>query len=142
MENAKGEKFITFFGAIYDLELKTLVYINAGHNPPILVKSSGEQMLLEEGCIVLGALPELPFINEGFITDLAEFTLLAYTDGVTETSNDEGVEFGQQALIDYFEMNNQKELSTIHQDIIVQLDGFKGRNSYRDDITLLTCRVE
>jgi sigma-B regulation protein RsbU (phosphoserine phosphatase) len=141
-DNAKGEKFITFFGAIYDINLRTMVYVNAGHNPPMLFDKKNGVRLLEDGSTVLGAMQSLPFINEGFITDLAEFTLLAYTDGVTETSNDEGVEFGQQALIDYFEMNNQKELSTIHQDIIVQLDGFKGRNSYRDDITLLTCRVE
>ncbi|MBS1543746.1 MAG: SpoIIE family protein phosphatase, partial [Bacteroidetes bacterium] len=36
LENTKGEKFITFFGAIYDVNLKTLVYVNAGHNPPLL----------------------------------------------------------------------------------------------------------
>ena len=141
-DNAKGEKFITFFGAIYDINLRTMVYVNAGHNPPLLFDKKNGVRLLEDGSTVLGAMQPLPFINEGFITDLADFTLLAYTDGVTETSNDEGVEFGQQALIDYFEKNHQRELSTIHQDIIVQLDGFKGRNSYRDDITLLTCRVE
>ncbi|HEX7014857.1 MAG TPA: SpoIIE family protein phosphatase, partial [Cyclobacteriaceae bacterium] len=37
LENAKGEKFITFFAGIYDLNLKTMVYVNAGHNPPILI---------------------------------------------------------------------------------------------------------
>ncbi|MFM8738626.1 MAG: SpoIIE family protein phosphatase, partial [Cytophagales bacterium] len=70
------------------------------------------------------------------------FTLLAYTDGLTETANDDGQEFGQESIRAYFEQNHQKDLRTMHQDIIVQLDGFKGRNSYRDDITLLTCRVE
>ncbi|GCC51698.1 phosphoserine phosphatase [Chryseotalea sanaruensis] len=143
MENAKGEKFITFFGAIYDLELKTLVYINAGHNPPILIKSSGEQVLLEEGCIVLGALPELPFINEGFITGLNDFLLFCYTDGVTETSSENGEDFGQESLLKYFSKkeNVLKNLSTIHQDLIVALDTHKGRNAYHDDITMLSCRV-
>jgi sigma-B regulation protein RsbU (phosphoserine phosphatase) len=74
MENTKGEKFITFFGAIYDLSLKTMVYVNAGHNPPILLDKSGLR-LLEEGSTVLGAMNPLPFLNEGFITDLDEFTL-------------------------------------------------------------------
>ena len=68
--------------------------------------------------------------------------LLLYTDGLTETMNEEEQEFGQQALIDYFEKNHSKDLKTIHQDIIVDLDTFKGRNGYRDDITMLTCRVE
>ncbi|MBN8578540.1 MAG: PP2C family protein-serine/threonine phosphatase [Cytophagales bacterium] len=141
MENTKGEKFITFFGAIYDLSLKTMVYVNAGHNPPILLDKSGYR-LLEEGSTVLGAMSPLPFMNEGFITDLEEFTLFAYTDGLTETVSEAGTEFGSQALLDYLKANSKKDLRTIHQDIIVALDSFKGRNGYRDDITMLSCRVE
>jgi sigma-B regulation protein RsbU (phosphoserine phosphatase) len=142
MENTKGEKFITFFGAIYDISLKTMVYVNAGHNPPILIDKKNGIRLLEEGSTVLGAMNPLPFMNEGFITDLDNFTLFAYTDGLTETINEEKVEFGLQSLLDYFEKNSSKDIRTMHQDIIVTLDGFKGKNGYRDDITMLTCRVE
>jgi phosphoserine phosphatase RsbU/P len=142
MENTKGEKFITFFGAIYDLSLKTMVYVNAGHNAPILIDKKNGMRLLEEGSTVLGAMNPLPFMNEGFVTDLDDFTLFAYTDGLTETVNEDGEEFGLKSLLDYFEKNQTKDIKTIHQDIIVALDGFKGRNSYRDDITMLTCRVE
>lgn len=142
MENTKGEKFITFFGAIYDLSLKTMVYVNAGHNAPILFDKKNGMRLLEEGSTVLGAMNPLPFMNEGFITDLDDFTLFAYTDGLTETVNEDGEEFGLKSLLDYFEKNQSKDIRTIHQDIIVALDGFKGRNGYRDDITMLTCRVE
>jgi len=141
-ENTKGEKFITFFGAIYDLSLKTMVYVNAGHNPPILMDKKNGVRLLEEGSTVLGAMNPLPFMNEGFITDLDDFTLFMYTDGLTETVNEDGQEFGLQSLLDYFDKNKEKDIKTIHQDIIVNLDGFKGRNGYRDDITMLTCRVE
>ncbi len=142
MENTKGEKFITFFGAIYDLSLKTMVYVNAGHNAPILFDKKNGMRLLEEGSTVLGAMNPLPFMNEGFVTDLGDFTLFAYTDGLTETVNEDGEEFGLKSLLDYFEKNHSKDIRTIHQDIIVALDGFKGRNGYRDDITMLTCRVE
>lgn len=142
MENTKGEKFITFFGAIYDLSLKTMVYVNAGHNAPILMDKKNGLRLLEEGSTVLGAMNPLPFMNEGFVTDLDDFTLFAYTDGLTETVNEDGEEFGLKSLLDYFEKNQTKDIKTIHQDIIVALDGFKGRNGYRDDITMLTCRVE
>jgi len=141
LENAKGEKFITFFAAIYDINLKTLVYVNSGHNPPLLYDRKHGVRLLEDGSTVLGAMHPLPFLKEGFITDLDDFLLFCYTDGLTETLNEKGEEYGQQALIDYFTENNQKELKTIHQDIIVRLDGFKGKNSYRDDITMLSCRV-
>jgi phosphoserine phosphatase RsbU/P len=142
MENTKGEKFITFFGAIYDLSLKTMVYVNAGHNAPILMDKKNGIRLLEEGSTVLGAMNPLPFMNEGFVTDLDEFTLFAYTDGLTETVNEDGAEFGLNSLLDYFEKNKNQDIKIIHQDIIVALDGFKGRNGYRDDITMLTCRVE
>ncbi len=141
LDSAKGEKFITFFGAIYDLKLKTMVYVNSGHNPPVLCDHTGIR-LLEEGSTVLGAMHPLPFINEGFITDIENFTLFAYTDGLTETVNEADEEFGIQALLDYLKDNYKKDLKTIHNDIIINLDGFKGRNAYRDDITLLTCRVE
>lgn len=142
MENTKGEKFITFFGAIYDISLKTMIYVNAGHNPPLLISGKNEIRLLEDGSTVLGAMNPLPFINEGFITDLDDFTLFAYTDGLTETVNENEAEFGLSSLIEYFKENSTKDIRTIHQDIIVALDGFKGRNGYRDDITMLTCRVQ
>ena len=141
LESTKGEKFITFFGAVYDLSLQTMIYVNSGHNPPLLFAPGHGVRLLEEGSTVLGAMDPLPFLNEGFITGLKEFTLFCYTDGLTETANEAGAEFGLESLQTYFENNHSKDLKTIHQDIIVALDGFKGRNGYRDDITMLTCRV-
>ena len=141
LENTKGEKFITFFGAIYDLSLRTMVYVNAGHNPPLLYTKKKGLQLLEDGSTVVGAMHPLPFINEGFITDLDEFLLFAYTDGLTETTNEMDEEFGQESLVEYLNSNHNKDLKTMHQDIIVALDGFKGRNSYKDDITMLSCRV-
>jgi len=143
MENAKGEKFITFFAAIYDIALKTMIYVNAGHNPPIIWQRNKGIQLLQDGSTVLGAMHPLPFLNEGFITDLEDFLLFCYTDGLTETINEDGKEFGQESLLAYFSQdeNVAKNLSTIHQDIIVNLDLFKGRNGYHDDITILSCRV-
>ncbi|MBL7856203.1 MAG: PP2C family protein-serine/threonine phosphatase [Cyclobacteriaceae bacterium] len=143
LENTKGEKFITFFAAIYDIRLKTMVYVNAGHNPPILWNRKTGVRLLEDGSTVLGAMHPLPFLNEGFVTDLDEFLLFCYTDGLTETLNEDGKEFGTELLMDYFHQDHSftKELRTIHHDIIVALDEFKGRNGYHDDITILSCRV-
>ncbi len=141
LDSTKGERFITFFGAIYDINLKTLVYVNAGHNPPLLFDRKHGIRLLEDGCTVLGAMHPLPFLKEGFVTDLDDFLLFCYTDGLTETANEADEEFGQASLIKYFEENHNKDLNLIHQDIIVRLDGFKGRKGYRDDITMLSCRV-
>lgn len=143
LENAKGEKFITFFACIYDISLKTLVYVNCGHNPPILCDRKNGIRLLEEGTTVLGAMHPLPFLNEGFITDLEQFRLFCYTDGLTETINEAGEEFGMERLMKYFhdDTTRVKDMRTIHNDIIVELDTFKGRNGYHDDITMVSCRV-
>jgi len=143
LENTKGEKFITFFAAIYDIRLKTMVFVNAGHNPPILIDKKNGLRLLEDGSTVLGAMHPLPFLNEGFITNLDDFLLFCYTDGLTETVNEAQQEFGFDRLMEYFadEVTYTKDLKDIHQDIIVALDNFKGRNSYHDDITILSCRV-
>ncbi len=143
LENTKGEKFITFFAAIYDIRLKTMVYVNAGHNPPILVDKKNGIRLLEDGSTVLGAMHPLPFLNEGFLTNLDDFLLFCFTDGVTETVNESEQEFGSERLMEYFQKEETytKDLKDIHQDIIVALDIFKGRNSYHDDITILSCRV-
>lgn len=143
LENTKGEKFITFFAAIYDIRLKTMVYVNSGHNPPILWSRKDGLRLLEEGSTVLGAMHPLPFLNEGFVTGLDDFLLFCYTDGLTETINPDGKEFGVDFLMDYFSKpeTHVKDLKTIHQDIIVSLDQFKGRMGYHDDITILSCRV-
>jgi phosphoserine phosphatase RsbU/P len=143
LENTKGEKFITFFAAIYDIRLKTMVYVNAGHNPPLLWDKTNGLRLLEEGSTVLGAMHPLPFLNEGFVTGLDDFLLFCYTDGLTETVNEQGKEFGIESLVAYFNQDHTytKDLRVIHQDIIVALDKFKGKNAYHDDITILSCRV-
>ncbi|MCF6359664.1 MAG: PP2C family protein-serine/threonine phosphatase [Cyclobacteriaceae bacterium] len=142
MQNAKGDQFITFFGAIYDHNLSTLVYVNSGHNPPLLANSKGEISTLTEGSTVLGAFDELPFINEGFIDNLDGFTLFAYTDGLTETENPLGEEIGCEPIEDYFKENYTNALTQIHDDMLEMIDVFRQSKSYRDDITMLSCKVE
>jgi sigma-B regulation protein RsbU (phosphoserine phosphatase) len=141
-ESAKGESFITFFAAIYDHELNTMVYVNAGHNPPYLFNAAGEMEELTTGSTVLGVFEPLPFISEGFIPDLDGFTLFCYTDGLTETENKAGVEIGSDRIAEYFQENHHKNLTKIHQELLDELDRFRGNVDYKDDITILSCKVE
>ncbi len=141
-ESAKGESFITFFAAIFDHELNTMVYINAGHNPPYLFDQSGELQSLETGTTILGVFDPLPFISEGFIPDLKGFTMFAYTDGLTETENEQGEEIGSDRIGVFIKERHDKKLTLIHQELLAELDNFRGKVAYKDDITLLSCRVE
>lgn len=141
MDTARGEKFITCFLALYDLSHRTLSWVNAGHNPPLLWTPDKHVRMLEDGCTVLGAVRQLPTLASGRITALDDFLLFCYTDGLTETIREDGQEFGLQPIIRRLEKSEHPDPARLHQDLIIELDGFKGRNAYRDDITLLSCRV-
>ena len=141
-ESAKGESFITFFAAIYDHELNTMVYINAGHNPPIMFDRAGDMVNLDIGTTVLGVFDPLPFISEGFIPDLEGFTLFAYTDGLTETENDMGEEIGSDRITELIRENYKNNLGVMHEKLLEELDAFRGNVTYKDDITMLSCKVE
>ena len=142
MESARGERFITFFAAIYHTADRCLTYINCGHNPPLLWTAGAGVAQLREGTTVLGAVRNLPGLNTTTIHSLDDFLLFCYTDGLTETWDEAGREFGIAPVEEYLSHGAFQNLSRMHQDIIIALDGFKGRNPYGDDITMLTCRVE
>ncbi len=142
LENAKGENFITFFAAIYDHQLRTLIYMNAGHNPPILIDGNQNITMLEEGTTVLGIFHPLPFVNEGFLTDLNRFLYFSFTDGLTETENEKGEEFGLDRVKDFLIHNSRKDIRTIHKELLEEVERFKGDTAYKDDITILSCKVE
>ncbi len=142
MSNAEGQHFITFFVAIYDKSRRRLKYVNAGHNPPMLVRDHKNVELLEEGCTVLGAFDTLPFLNVGVIESIDQFLLCSYTDGLTEIRNEKDEEFGQIELFNVVKANVQKNPRELNDAIIDALKEFKGSNGYTDDVTIFTCFVD
>jgi phosphoserine phosphatase RsbU/P len=140
MFNSNGENFITFFMTIYDHEAGQMKYVNCGHNPPILFTESGFQAL-EEGTTILGIFEDLPFLNVGTVTGLKDFNFFCYTDGLTETFNAEGEEYGSERLMEALSDMTNKSLAGIHEAVIKSLEDFKGAESYRDDITMLSCKI-
>lgn len=142
LDNANGENFITFFVAIYNQKSKTLNYVNAGHNPPVLFNNDkNEAVLLEKGTTILGSFHPLPFLKVGKVENLTSFLFFAYTDGLIETTNSKGEEFSLERVEQILKDSNQKDLKDIHKTILSSLDKYKGKNSYGDDITMLSCRV-
>ena len=139
--SANGESFITFFLAEYDPESETLLYINAGHNPPIFQQGK-EQMLLEDGTTVLGGFRELPFINQGEIKGVKEFLMVLYTDGVTEVFNPEDEQYGPERLQEFFLREEAATLEELQERLLEELDTYREGVGYSDDITLVTCRYQ
>ena len=63
--NARGENFITFFIAIVNTNTREIEYVNAGHNPPLIVLDHGDPQYLELGTTILGSFEPLPFLKVG-----------------------------------------------------------------------------
>ncbi|MDN4164390.1 PP2C family protein-serine/threonine phosphatase [Cytophagales bacterium LB-30] len=139
--SAQGDHFITFFIALYDEQARKLRYINAGHNPSILMLADGKQMLLEKGTTILGALDTLPMLEMGEVEVSGNFLLFCYTDGLVETFNPNQEEFGQEALQDILTRHQQENPLVIQERIMESLHQFKQGVEFRDDITMLTLQV-
>ena len=139
--SGNAENFITFFAAIYDFGKRSLEYINCGHNE-IILKSDEGISLLQEGSTILGMIDPLPFLTSGCIEDLSNFSLFAYTDGLTETFNeqDEPFEFDrlQELILNY----EGEDLAELQSTILKALESFKGDRDFHDDITMLSCKVQ
>ncbi len=138
--NAKGEKFITLFVAKYNLVTRTLTYVNAAHNPP-LVATGNSVSLLKTGCTGLGMFEDITKIKEGIITIAPNSTIISYTDGLVELENDEGEDFGIESLKDIV-LNNpsiaMKELNLLIMETIIN---FKQNKPYIDDIALFSIKM-
>lgn len=140
-ENAKNEKFVTFFICKFNLLTNEITYINAGHNPPVLYYDN-KVILLDEGTTGLGMFEELPFIHEKKIKIKKGSLLCLYTDGIVEQENDSEIPFGIERLSDFVIKNaNMTSRSEFHEKLINYIIAFKQNQSFSDDITLFSCRM-
>lgn len=139
MKSAKGEKFITFFFAYYNVSKKLLKYVNAGHNYPVLTDGKTAR-LLNKGCIGLGMLEEIPHIEMEEIEIAPNTTLVCYTDGLVELENKEGEAFEVERLIDIIHNNYHLSMVELDELIFQELDNFRKDTPYLDDTALLSCR--
>lgn len=142
-ENTHGERFITFFLGYYNYKTQTLKYINAGHNPPVLCRENeGESELLDAGTTILGAFPELPFLEVGKRYWLGCFTIHLFTDGLTEVFNAQNEEYGDERFVGFVNRNMAVDPEQFHEDFFSEWNAFAGGEPRRDDITLLSMRFK
>ncbi|MCU0429221.1 MAG: serine/threonine-protein phosphatase [Cytophagaceae bacterium] len=137
MINTQGERFITFFIANINMATQRITYVNAGHNPPMLWDGT-EMYFLDKGSTMLGVFNKLPFLNEQNIDLKKNSLLLAYTDGLTETVNEQEEEFGTEPLEENIRLYPERAVESIHENIFTSVNSFKGKNKFPDDITYLT----
>ncbi|MBD3637118.1 MAG: PP2C family protein-serine/threonine phosphatase [Crocinitomicaceae bacterium] len=139
-ESAKGEKFVTFFIAEYNSKTRQLKYVNAGHNWPILIRGKSSTFL-NKGCIGLGMLQELPFLESETITIETNTTLILYTDGIVELENNEDEQFQTDRLTRIVQNFYPLSMEDLNEIIFSKLDDWRGKRKYVDDTAILSCRI-
>jgi phosphoserine phosphatase RsbU/P len=139
MANAKGEKFITFFIAKYNLTTNSLIYVNAAHNPPLIVMD-GKVNMLQTGCTGLGMFDQIPEIKEETLVLSPSTTIVCYTDGLTELENDAGVDFGEERLKEILKKNHHLDMNSLNKLIFEKATEHKQNQPYVDDIALFSIK--
>jgi serine phosphatase RsbU (regulator of sigma subunit)/pSer/pThr/pTyr-binding forkhead associated (FHA) protein len=141
-QNVPSSKFVTFFMAALDPPTGRLNYVNAGHNPPLLVREDGQLERLQQGGMVLGLFEGVPY-EDGTVEMRPGDTLLVYSDGVTETWNPEGDEFGEENLIRVAVRDRALDAETLQETILREIESFEaGARAYDDRTVVVLKRKE
>ena len=137
-EASSASRYATLVFLVYDPFGRTITYVNAGHNPPLLLH--GNQVTkLECGGPVLGLLPNATYKEETLPFDIGD-TLTAYTDGITEAVSPRGAEWGEQGLLNTLLKQTNPSAAASMAGILSSLQNFTSGTPQGDDMTLLVLR--
>lgn len=137
----KGDKFITFFIAKYNSKTGYFRYVNAGHNPPLLLHK-GELQRLDKGCTILGIFDEIPEIEMGELYIEKEALLLLYTDGLTDLRNEKGDSFEEDRVQKFVLRHAAEDPESFNEALMNRVRRYKGQSAFPDDISILTARFQ
>jgi len=139
-----GQRFTTAFLAEINPQTREMHYVNAGHNDPILRRTSGTIERLSVGGPPFG-LPSLTDVSKPYASARVQLRpgdlLVIFTDGVAEAVNESDEEYGETRLLACVQsLQNQAADATLAR-IMADVNGFAGQARQRDDITCFVLRV-
>jgi sigma-B regulation protein RsbU (phosphoserine phosphatase) len=132
------EKYATFYLGVYDEEGSTLTYTNAGHLPPILVRS-GEGTRLDVNGMVVGAFPFAQYGESQVRLEPGDLVVF-FTDGISEPENAYGEMFGEERLMDLIIRSVNLPERAIINCVMDAVREWTGSDELQDDMTLLLVR--
>jgi len=135
-DNIPSNRFVTLFCAELDPETGTLSFLNAGHNPPLIVHAAGTVEQLASGGLPLGIKRDADY-KEGRTQLLRGDVLVIYSDGVTEATSPSGEEFGPTRLYEVVQRNVDASAAGIRDRIESALTKCAQGTRAADDITLV-----
>jgi phosphoserine phosphatase RsbU/P len=132
---------VTAFAAIMDLSTGEIEYIDAGHEPPLILRKNNEvEVLKKRGGLALCIDGDYPYTSHTFTLEPGD-TLFTYTDGATDANNRTGERFGLQRLKDLLQTETSAASPHhINDTILQEIQTFIGTTPPFDDITALTLR--
>jgi len=134
-----ADRYATLFHGVFDGATRTLRYVNAGHNPPMVVRRNGSIDWLESGGTPVGMFQDWTYEEEEVCLNPGDL-VLAYTDGVIEAVDPAGEEWGIEGLRKAVAESNTQCADEIVHAIFTSMDEFsQGRQS--DDATVVALRV-
>ncbi|MBV9267377.1 MAG: SpoIIE family protein phosphatase [Acidobacteriaceae bacterium] len=141
-ESSSDNRYATFFYAEYDPKTRSIRYVNAGHNAPILSRNHSQKYVLrlEDGGTVLGLFPDAPY-REAKVDTRPGDMVVAFTDGISEAMNAREEEFGEERLIDTVRRCNSRTAAELITCILDQVDAFTAGAPQHDDMTLVVMRM-
>ena len=138
--NSSEGRFITFFWGYINIKTNTLTYVNAGHNPPYLIRGN-EIIKLKEGGMIFGVMKTfIPYIFEE-VKLQTDDVLILYTDGVSEALNLDYEEYSEERLEKKAKELIHKSASEILNGIKEDVQIFTQGNLQSDDITMIVLKV-
>ena len=132
----QGRRFTTAFLGEYDPANRTLTYINAGHNNPMLRRAGGQFERLSLGGIPLGILEQAAYESGSTTLNPGDW-LVIFTDGVVEAENERSEEYGETRLITQINAGLALNPTQMLQQILSDVDRFVATTPQHDDITCL-----
>ncbi len=132
-------KFVTAFLAFADVRAGTLDYVNAGHNPPLLLSADGSSATLEAGGLMFGVMPGAPY-EAGRAAFRTGDLLALYTDGVTEGAGPGQELWGEERLLAALRRGAGRSCGDLVRSVAGEVRAFEGEHGPADDVTLLLAR--
>jgi serine phosphatase RsbU (regulator of sigma subunit) len=137
--HAPGTRFITLLYAVFDPRTGELTYVNAGHMPPMLMRSDGTSARLTEGGIALGMFDHSTYTT-GQVTIQCEDIVAIYSDGITEAEDPSGRPFDEAGLESALVAHRHDSLSAMGAAVVRAVEQYTADTRLADDLTILLLR--
>jgi sigma-B regulation protein RsbU (phosphoserine phosphatase) len=138
--SSEESAFITFFYCVLNTETGHLRYVNAGHNPPCVLRSDGSKEYFEKGGVVIGIMPGMKY-EEGEAVLHPGDAVALYTDGITEATNPRDEMYGEERLESVLEGSRHASAREIEERVYNDVKDFTEGAAQSDDLTMVVVKV-